>query len=157
MSLDSRTDEFNASDRKHELFRASRNSSTNPSRNSGVQNRYNYASMLNNKHLWHHVIVVIVCRLLLAYVMIPTVQREVDTCMQIIWNTHRIREQKETFLPDGVLNHISSFPEKYGLEECGRQTFFHFLVVSASICIYFMWYQHQINKRFCHTLLPWLL
>lgn len=51
--------------------------------------------------------------------MIPIVQREVDTFIHVIWNTHRIREQKETFLPDGVPNHIYSFPEKYGLEECG--------------------------------------
>ena len=72
------------------------------------------------------IIVIIDCRLLLAYVMIPTVQREVDTFIQVIWNTHRIREQKETFLPDGVPNHIHSFPEKYGLEECGRQIFFSF-------------------------------
>ena len=70
------------------------------------------------------VVVIIVCRLLLAYVMIPTVQREVDTFIQVIWNTHRIREQKETSLPDGVPNHIYSFPEKYGLEECSRQIFF---------------------------------
>ena len=85
------------------------------------------------------VVVIIVCRLLLAYVMIPTVQGEVDTFIKVIWNTHRIQEQKETFLPDGILNHIYSFPEKYGLEECGRKIFFfHFLVVSASICIYFM-------------------
>ena len=85
------------------------------------------------------VVVIIVCRLLLAYVMIPTVQGEVDTFIKVIWNTHRIREQKETFFPDGILNHIYSFPEKYGLEECGRKIFFfHFLVVSASICIYFM-------------------
>ena len=50
--------------------------------------------------------------------MIPTVQREVDTFIHVIWNTHRIRAQKETFLPDGVPDHIYSFPEKYGLEEC---------------------------------------
>ena len=77
--------------------------------------------------LWHHVIVIIIVyRLLLAYMMIPTVQREVDTFIQVIWNTHRIREQKETSLPDGVPNHIYSFPEKYGLEECSRQIFFFF-------------------------------
>ena len=79
-----------------------------------------------------------IIRLLLAYVMIPTVQREVDTFIHVIWNTHRIRAQKETFLPDGVPDHIYSFPEKYGLEECGRQIFFHYFVVSASICIYSM-------------------
>ena len=38
-----------------------------------------------------------------------------------MWNSHRIRAQKNTVLPDGVPNHIHDFPEKYGLEECGRQ------------------------------------
>ena len=51
--------------------------------------------------------------------MIPIVQREVNTFVDVVWNSHRIREQKNTFLPDGVPNHIYSFPEKYGLEECG--------------------------------------
>ena len=35
------------------------------------------------------------------------------------WNNHRIRFQKDTVLPDGILEHIDSFPEKYGLERCG--------------------------------------
>ncbi|XP_044172915.1 uncharacterized protein LOC122957085 [Acropora millepora] len=34
---------------------------------------------------------------------------------------HRIRAQKDTVLPDGVPNHIYSFPEQYGLEKCGLQ------------------------------------
>ena len=29
--------------------------------------------------------------------------------------------KKNTFLPDGVPNHIYSFAEKYGLKECGMQ------------------------------------
>ena len=33
---------------------------------------------------------------------------------------HRIRAQKDTVLPDGVPNHIYSFPEQYGLEKCGN-------------------------------------
>ena len=59
-------------------------------------------------------------RLLLAYVMIPIMQREVNTFVDVVWNCHRIREQRDTFLPDGVPNHIYSFPDKYGLEDCGR-------------------------------------
>lgn len=35
------------------------------------------------------------------------------------WNSHRIRYQKDTYLPNGVPNHIYSFPEEYGLEDCG--------------------------------------
>jgi len=52
--------------------------------------------------------------------MTPIVQREVNTFVDVVWNSHRIREQKNTFLPDGVPNHIYDFPDKYGLEECGR-------------------------------------
>ena len=59
-------------------------------------------------------------RLLLAYVMIPIMQREVNIFVDVVWNCHRIREQRDTFLPDGVPNHIYSFPDKYGLEDCGR-------------------------------------
>ena len=36
-----------------------------------------------------------------------------------MWNTHRIRAQKNTNLPDGVPNHIYSFPELYELEDKG--------------------------------------
>jgi len=32
---------------------------------------------------------------------------------------YRIREQKNTLLPDGVPDHIYEFPEKYGLAEYG--------------------------------------
>ena len=58
-------------------------------------------------------------RMLLAYIMIPVVEKEVIDFKDIVWNTHRIRAQKDTFLPNGIPNHVYSFPEKYGLEECG--------------------------------------
>ena len=51
--------------------------------------------------------------------MVPIMQKEIDTFVHVVWNTHRIREQRNTYLPDGIPNHIYSFPEKYGLEECG--------------------------------------
>ena len=47
-------------------------------------------------------------------------QREVNTFVDTVWNCHRIREQRDSFLPDGVPNHIYSFPDKYGLGDCGR-------------------------------------
>lgn len=53
--------------------------------------------------------------------MIPIVQKEIDTFVNVVWNSHRIREQKNTYLPDGVPNHIYSFADKYGLEECGME------------------------------------
>ena len=51
--------------------------------------------------------------------MVPLVQKELDTFRESVWNSHRIRAQKETALPDGIPNHIFSFPEQYGLQECG--------------------------------------
>ena len=51
--------------------------------------------------------------------MVPVIQREIDIFKETIWNSHRIRKQKNTFLPNGVPNHIYEFPEKYGLRECG--------------------------------------
>jgi hypothetical protein len=58
--------------------------------------------------------------MLLAYIMIPLMQRELDIFKDTIWNTHRIRKQKDAILPSGIPNHIYSFPEEYGLEECGK-------------------------------------
>ena len=51
--------------------------------------------------------------------MVPIMQKEIDTFVNVVWNSHRIRVQKDTFLPAGIPNHIYSFPEQYGLEECG--------------------------------------
>eukprot|EP00112_Aurelia_sp_Birch-Aquarium-sp1_P008488 Seg1936.6 transcript_id=Seg1936.6/GoldUCD/mRNA.D3Y31 product="hypothetical protein" protein_id=Seg1936.6/GoldUCD/D3Y31 len=60
-------------------------------------------------------------RNLLSYIYIPVLQKELDTFRETIWNNHRIRKQRETNLPSGVPNHIYSFPEEYGLENCGYQ------------------------------------
>ena len=57
-------------------------------------------------------------RKVLAFIFIPVIQREMNTFIDM-WNSHRIRHQKDTLLPDGVPNHIYNFPEKYGLEKCG--------------------------------------
>lgn len=59
--------------------------------------------------------------------MIPVMQKEIDTFVGT-WNSHRIREQKNTVLPDGVPNHIYNFPEKYGLNECGMLCHLSFLL-----------------------------
>ena len=58
--------------------------------------------------------------MLLAFLLTPVIQKQLDTFQDTIWNTHRIRAQKNTVLPDGVPNHIYNFPECYGLEECGK-------------------------------------
>jgi len=57
--------------------------------------------------------------MLLAFIMIPLLQKQLDIFKDTIWNTHRIRAQKDTLLPDGIPNHIYSFPEDYDMEECG--------------------------------------
>ena len=51
-------------------------------------------------------------RYILAFVMIPIVQRELYAFKDIIWNPHRIRLQKNTILPNGIPNRIYEFPEK---------------------------------------------
>ncbi|CAB4026934.1 Hypothetical predicted protein [Paramuricea clavata] len=58
-------------------------------------------------------------RMLLAFIMVPLIQKELDIFREKVWNTHRIRAQKDTLLPDGVPEHIYNFPEQYNLEECG--------------------------------------
>ena len=57
---------------------------------------------------------------MLAYIMIPLIQRELDEFKDVVWNSHRIRHQKDTYMPDGVPNHIYDFPMQYGLEQCGK-------------------------------------
>ena len=52
--------------------------------------------------------------------MIPVIQKEIDTFVDVVWNSHRIREQRNTLLPDGIPNHIYDFPEQYNLEDCGK-------------------------------------
>ena len=46
-------------------------------------------------------------------------QKELDKFKETIWNSHRIRAQRNTYMADGVPNHIYSFPERYGMEKCG--------------------------------------
>lgn len=55
---------------------------------------------------------------LLAYVFIPVLQRECDTFVSI-WNSHRIREQANMYLPNVILDHMFNFPEKYSANKIG--------------------------------------
>ena len=54
-------------------------------------------------------------RKLLAFIMVPHIQREVDIIKDNVWNIHRIRDQKDVYFPSGVSNHIYNFPEEYNL------------------------------------------
>jgi hypothetical protein len=51
--------------------------------------------------------------------MIPVMQRELDEFRDTVWNSHRIRTQKDTLMADGVPNHIYEFPSRYGMEKKG--------------------------------------
>eukprot|EP00795_Rhopilema_esculentum_P000908 gene908-10664_t len=55
---------------------------------------------------------------LLAYVYVPVISKELEN-FRCSWNTHRVRRQKDAQLPKGIPEHLYSFPEKYGAEECG--------------------------------------
>lgn len=60
-------------------------------------------------------------RYLLAFVFIPVIQKEMNIFRETVWNSHRIRKQKDAQLPKGIPNHVYHFPEKYGAEDCGWQ------------------------------------
>ena len=48
------------------------------------------------------------------------VQKEMDVFRETVWNSHRVRHQRDTQLPKGIPNHLYSFPEQYGAEDCGK-------------------------------------
>ena len=75
--------------------------------------------------------------MLLAFVMIPLVQKELDIFRNTVWNTHRIRAQKDTVLPSGIPNHIYSFPEEYDLEDCGKFIYINKLDMTFSTQLFF--------------------
>ena len=58
-------------------------------------------------------------RHLLAFIYIPVIQREMDVFRETIWNSHRVRAQKDAQVPKGIPEHLYNFPESYGAEECG--------------------------------------
>ena len=55
----------------------------------------------------------------MAFVFIPVIGKEMDVFRETIWNSHRVRSQKEAQMPKGIPNHLYAFPEEYGAEECG--------------------------------------
>ena len=54
--------------------------------------------------------------MLLAFILIPVIQKQLDSFPETICNTHRIRRQENTSLPDGVSDHIYNFQQEYGLK-----------------------------------------
>ena len=59
-------------------------------------------------------------RKLLAFNIVPLIQREIDIFKDNVWNIHRIKDQKDVFVPSSVPNDIYNFPEEYNLRECGK-------------------------------------
>ena len=59
--------------------------------------------------------------MLLTFIMVPLLQKELDVFRETVWNTHRIRAQKDTVLPDGIPDHIYNFPEQYNLKDCVKR------------------------------------
>ena len=57
-------------------------------------------------------------RSIIAYIYILVLEIEMHLFVTN-WNNHHIRFRKNTILLEGVPEHISSFPEKYGLERSG--------------------------------------
>ena len=43
--------------------------------------------------------------------MIPVIQKEVDEFVEVVWNSHRIRAQKDQILPASIPTDIYDFPE----------------------------------------------
>ena len=74
--------------------------------------------------------------------MVPLIQKELDIFRETVWNSHRIRAQRDTALPDGVPDHIYNFPEKYGLEECGMC---HIILCLINECTMWIQYFHSRN------------
>ena len=71
-----------------------------------------------NPFLWHPI--VFFCRSILAFIMIPLMQQQLDEFRDTIWNSHRIRAQNHTLMADGVPNHIFAFPERYNMKSLGN-------------------------------------
>ena len=57
---------------------------------------------------------------ILAFILTPVLQKEMDLFKDTVWNTHRIRTQKSIDLPGGNPNQIFGFPSEYRLEKCGN-------------------------------------
>ncbi|XP_068674224.1 uncharacterized protein [Montipora foliosa] len=58
-------------------------------------------------------------RNLLAFIYIPVIQKEMTIFRETVWNSHRVRHQRDAQMPKGIPSHLYSFPEQYGAEDCG--------------------------------------
>ena len=90
--------------------------------------------------------------MLLAFLMIPVVQKRLDVFRTVVWNSQRIRAQK-----DRVPDHIYGFLDMYGLEDCDMvmshlYMLMHFMhMYSALTCIHHIPELHEVSLLFCLT------
>lgn len=85
---------------------------------------HNYLKAYFN-YLW--ILFILIARYLLAFVFIPVIQKEMGIFRETVWNSHRIRKQKDAQLPKGIPNHVYHFPEKYGADDGGMDFWFYWL------------------------------
>ena len=45
-------------------------------------------------------------RYLLAFIFIPVIQKETDIFRETVWNSHRVRIQKDAEMPKGIPYHL---------------------------------------------------
>ncbi len=64
---------------------------------------------------------------------IPVLQKELDNFKDVVWNTQRIRAQKDVFLPNGVPNHMYDFPDEYNMTDCSKLLMGHSMPSVTSI------------------------
>ena len=57
---------------------------------------------------------------MLAYIFLPVIEKEMETFRSSVWNSHRVRKQKDAQLPKGIPDHLYCFPEKYDSQQCGE-------------------------------------
>ncbi len=50
---------------------------------------------------------------------IPVLQKELDIFCGTVWNSHRIRCQRNAEMPKGIPDHLYNFPEKYEARDYG--------------------------------------
>ncbi len=89
-------------------------------------------------------------RHLLAFVFIPVIQKEMNIFRETIWNSHRVRSQKEAQMPKGIPNHLYSFPESYGAEECGMLTSQTFAILHLTPKLQCVYGDYEIQVKVTH-------
>jgi hypothetical protein len=76
-------------------------------------------------------------------------QKELNTFKDTIWNSHRIRKQKDAELPAGIPDHMYSFPQEYDMDECGM----HVVLINYYFCFLSELTMFHISRMMSYALL----